>query len=149
MNRTINGDIKLCVKCLYGRGLTCRRLQKEKKRIQGFSFYLYPFTGLIKTRFKSVSRFFPDFFSSSLFYPDFTDFPIIFSNLPYFALFFSQFSYSKGGILLDAIFPPRILFSFFYSRGAWLRGKQKTYFFFSAHFHPCHLTPGWRLANVN
>ena len=33
-------------------------------------------------------------------------------------------------MLLDAIFSPRILFFFFLLQGAWLRGKQKTYFFF-------------------
>ena len=128
-------------------------------------------TGLIKTRFKSVSRFFlffpifswfffssrfkkkkkkkkkknPDFFFFVFFFVlDFFFFPILswfprFS--PYFlysSLFSPKFSYSKGGMLLDAIFSLRILFFFFfYSRGAWLREKRKTYFFFSAHYHPC------------
>ena len=117
-----------------------------------------PIPGLIKTRFQSVSRFFflfPDFFFfpikfffffnpdlfinfffftrfffSSLFYPDFPDSPLIFSILPYFALFFPQFSYSKGGNVIRCHFFPANPFLFFYSRGAWLRGKQKTYIFF-------------------
>ena len=87
-------------------------------------------------------RAFPLFFL--FFLPDFFSFPILswFSRFPsYFlfsALFFPNFLTRKGGMLLDAVFPCESSSSFF-SRGAWLRGKQKTnnFFFFSAHYHPC------------
>ena len=75
-------------------------------------------------------------FSLPYFILIFPDSPLIFSILPYFALFFPNFLTRKGGMLLDAIFSPRILFFFLYSRGAWLRGKQKNLFFLVLTFTP-------------
>ena len=123
--------------------------------------------GLIKTRFKSVSRFFLFFpiFSDFSFLPDlkkkkkksrfffffFLPFFFFFPIVSWFSRFFpSYFLYSslfcpiffpiflleRGNVVRCHFFSPRILFFFFYSRGAWLRGKQKKLFFFSAHYHP-------------
>ena len=81
----------------------------ELQEVWNVEMELVNWSGLIKTRFKSVSwfilcfsRFFFSsqfffFFSSSLFYPDFTDFPVIFSNLPYFSpIFFPIFLLKRG-----------------------------------------------------
>ena len=103
----------------------------------GFFLWFFFFLPDLKRRKRNpfFFFFFYQIFFSSLCYPDFPDFPLIFSILPYFALFFSNFLTRKGGMLLDAIFPRESSSFFFYSRGAWLRVKQKTYFF------KCSLSP--------
>ena len=99
-------------------------LKKKKKKIQIFFFFFFFFTNFFF--FPILSRFsrFPSY--------------VLYSSLfcPIFFRILSQFSYSKGGNVVRCHFSLRILFFFFYSRGAWSRGKQKTYFFFSAHYHP-------------
>ena len=119
---------------------------------------LYP-SGLIKTWFKSVSRFFFLFFLIFISFPIYkkkkkkTFFFVFFLPIFFFfhilswffrfpsyflysslfcSIFFqilSQFSYSKGGMLLDAIFSPRILF-FFLIKGGVVKGKTKNILFF-------------------
>ena len=99
-------------------------------------------TGLIKTRFKSVSQFFLIFprlkkkkkkkiqifffflpiFLFFPFYPDFPDF--LYSSL-FFPIFL--FSYSKGGNVVRCHFPPAIPL-FFLLKGGVVEGKTKNLF---------------------
>ena len=95
-----------------------RRWSGWRKTQQVFSVLemSWSYAGLIQIRFKSVSRFFFFFPKFILIFPLFSLFflfcPLCSPNFPYFPPIF----YSKGG------------------RG-WGENK-KTYFFFSAHYHP-------------
>ena len=103
--------------------------------------FLCDLTGLIKTRFKSVSRFFFFFFFFTNFF--FTNFfflpyfilifliPPLFLYSSLFCPIFSPFSYSKGGNFVRChFFPANPLLSFLLKGGVVKGENKKPIFFF-------------------